>query len=149
MKKSYKEVLILLLQSKNEAIKDFHNGLEYIKEADLKEVLGWEEELCKRLVLDIKNSLEDERFTQDVYLCPWCLINYSYYNKKEDVNLRSLPEACDTCSYGERNGRCVSSSNGDLNRNSLYCKLVKKPSSIVDIPNVIEYMKEVLKEEVK
>lgn len=54
--------------------------------------------------------------------------------------------ACNTCSYGERNGRCVDSK-GKLNKSSLYYKFLKKSICIVDVPNVVEYMKDVLKEE--
>lgn len=55
--------------------------------------MGREEDLCERLVLDIKEALEDKKTICDIDICPWCLINQGYYTK-DNESLRFLSEAC-------------------------------------------------------
>ena len=141
MKKSYKEILILLLEAKNKAIKE-HTSLNYITSEDIKDVSTWKEKICKKIVLCIKDSLMIKWKVSDISLCPWCLVTYKF-----DPTILYLKEACGTCSYGKRNGKCLTEDN-KLNKGSLYHKITNSmaySTSISSIPYVVEYMREVLK----
>ena len=56
MNKKYKEILILLLEAKNKAIKEYTN-LNYITSEDIKDVSTWKEDLCKKIVLRIEAAI--------------------------------------------------------------------------------------------
>lgn len=115
----YKELMLEYMEKKNKIIQR-KTGLKIALKADMDELRGWTEHMCRRFIVNLA-------YTNDAWGCPWCLRE---------------TKGCADCGYGLRNGVCQE-------RESRYNRILNRIANdglIVSLPEIAQLISDTQKE---
>ena len=93
----YREMLVEFMEGKQALLDKLGiHSPRYFTEQDKEEMLGWDEDVARKVFNRIEKEIDDGECSLTEYVCPFCLVVMDCWDFED----------CNSCGYGKRHGFC-------------------------------------------